>query len=552
VVTGYAGQVSLAQLSLAGVGAFALFRFAENWGVPFPIAPILSAAVAAVIGVVIGLPALRIRGLPVAIVTLAFATAVEALWFNNPDYNGGLTGATIKVPSLFGVDFRVDALSSRIPFALMCLTTLTMVAVGVALLRRSQLGASMLAVKANERSAAAAGIDVARTKVIAFAMGAFIAGLAGSLLGYYQQAAIATTYNAVAGIGIFALIYLSGVTTISGGINAGVLAAGGLVYVVIDRNLDLGPWYAAISGVLLIFTVIRNPEGIMGDVQARLRERRERGQQTTLPVFEREEGATVTPSVGGNDSSAACVLKAEAITVNYGGVRAVDNVNLDIREGSIVGLIGPNGAGKTTLIDAISGFTKGLGTTTYLDVDVSEWSPHRRARMGLGRTFQSVELYEDLTVAENIVVGQRAARERFERHEDHGAALDELCVLLRLDGVRDRPVAELSAGYRQLVSIARTLAGRPRVLLLDEPAGGLDSDESRWLGDRLCDIRDAGVTVVMIDHDMDLVLNVCDYVYVLDIGAVIAQGAASEVRADRRVAEAYLGMSDTALAVGQP
>lgn len=544
VITGYAGQVSLAQLSLAGVGAFALFRFAENWSVPFPIAPLLSAAVATVIGVVIGLPALRIRGLPVAVVTLAFAVAVEGFWFLNSDYNGGLGGAPIEAPSIFGYELRVDGLSSRIPFAVMCLTVLTLVGLGVALLRRSSLGASMLAVKANERSAAAAGIDVARTKVVAFAIGSYIAGIGGCLLAYMQGAAIPQTFNAVLGIGIFATVYLSGITTISGGINAGVIAAGGIVFVVLDRNVDLGQWYPVISGVLLILTIIKNPEGIMGGLQEQIRERRDskRSREPALPAFDRSEaGADVPPPVPGPP-----ILTVDSISVTFGGVRAVDRVSFDVPRGLIVGLIGPNGAGKTTLIDAISGFADSTGHTEFDGLDVTELAPHRRARLGLGRTFQSVELYEDLTVEENIGVGQRAARPTDDGVDD-AAALDELCALLRLDGVRHRPVAELSAGYRQLVSIARTLAGRPKVLLLDEPAGGLDSDESQWLGDRLRDIRRAGTTVLMIDHDMNLVLGVCDHIHVLDLGVLIASGTPAEIQGNERVSAAYLGSSEDAL-----
>jgi ABC-type branched-subunit amino acid transport system ATPase component len=154
-------------------------------------------------------------------------------------------------------------------------------------------------------------------------------------------------------------------------------------------------------------------------------------------------------------------------------------------------------------------------------------------------------LSEDLTVEENIGVGQAAALNRPGNDSStRGADLDELCSLLRLDGVRHRPVRELSAGYRQLVSIARTLAGKPKVLLLDEPAGGLDTDESQWLGDRLRDIRDAGMTVVMIDHDMNLVLGVCDRVHVLDLGILIASGTPAEIQADPRVTAAYLGSSE--------
>ncbi|MCU1401465.1 MAG: branched-chain amino acid transporter ATPase/permease [Acidimicrobiales bacterium] len=548
VVTGYAGQISFAQLSFAGVGAFALFRFAENWGVPFPIAPLLAGIAAAVIGVVFGLPALRIRGLPVAVVTLALSIALEAFWFTNSKLNGGLQGARIKPPSIFGYTFRLDALSSRIPFAIMSLGLLAATAVGVAILRRHRLGAAMLAVKANERSAAAAGIDVARTKLIAFGLGAFIAGVAGTMLGYFQGAAVPQSYNAVLGIGLFATAYLAGITSIAGGITSGVLAAGGIFYTVVDRNLDLGSWYPAISGALVILTVIKNPEGVVGTVKQRHLVREGRRARTVPDVLDVDPVPTTSQPVA-RPAAGPPLLSVRDLSVRYGSISAVTGVSFDVEQGSIVGLIGPNGAGKTTLIDAVSGFTDSRGMVEFDGSSMTGLAPHQRARRGLARTFQSVELYDDLTVEENIEVGQAAVGDRWDRSSGRAESdLDRLCALLKLEDVRARPVKELSAGYRQLVSVARALAGSPKVLLLDEPAGGLDTEESRWLGDRLRDVRDAGVTVLMVDHDMSLVLGVCDRIHVLDLGQLIASGCPTEIQSDPRVAAAYLGSTGASLA----
>ncbi|MDH3060262.1 ABC transporter permease, partial [Gordonia alkanivorans] len=188
VVTGFAGQISLAQLTLAGVAAYTMSRLTTDWGVPFPIAPVLAALAATVVGVVVGLPALRIRGLPVAVVTLSLAVFLEAFWFRNNEFNGGIDGAVVKDPSLFGLDLGIGSGSTypNIAFGILCLIVLTLVGLGVARLRTSRLGASMLAVRANERSAAAAGVNVSRTKLVAFAIGAFIAGIGGSLMAYQQ------------------------------------------------------------------------------------------------------------------------------------------------------------------------------------------------------------------------------------------------------------------------------------------------------------------------------------------------------------------------------
>ena len=549
VVTGYAGQLSLAQLSLAGVGAFALSRFASDWNVPFPVAPLLAATVAMVVGVVIGLPALRIRGLPVAVVTLALAVALEGLWFRNQDFNGGISGAPVEAPSLFGWEIATDAVSSRVPFGLFCLGVLVAAGLAIAALRRSRLGAAMLAVRANERSAAASGIDVARTKVVAFAIGSFIAGLAGSLLAYQQGAAVPETYNAVFGIAVFAVVYLAGITSIFGAVLAGLLALKGVVFVFADDRLSFGEWYATATGVVLVLTVVLNPEGLarfFHGLLDRVRDRAEDQEPAVLGTGDRTaapaaQGPRAVPSPSSPDQGVPAVplLELREVSVTYDGVAAVDHVDLVVTQGEIAGLIGPNGAGKTSLMDAVSGFTPAAGSVDFEGQALQGLAPFERVRRGLGRTFQGVDLYDDLTVEENIVVGTEAARRR--RPDDQAAGLDEVYATLGIGDLRHRPVAELSSGVRQLVSVGRALAGRPAMVLLDEPAGGLDSSESEWLGERLRRIRDDGVTILLIDHDMHLVLDVCDRIHVLDLGRLIASGSPHEVRNDPDVAAAYLG-----------
>jgi ABC-type branched-subunit amino acid transport system ATPase component len=234
----------------------------------------------------------------------------------------------------------------------------------------------------------------------------------------------------------------------------------------------------------------------------------------------------------------ADLLSVRDLSVHYGGVVAVDGASFDVAEGRIVGLIGPNGAGKTTLMDAISGFVDHTGSVQFAGESLDADRPHERVRRGVGRTFQAIELYDDLSVAENISVGVTAAHGR---QAESGDSLEHSLNLLGLSDARERPAGELSQGQRQLVSIARALAGNPRVLLLDEPASGLDTSESAWLAERLRDVRDSGVTILIIDHDMSLVLSLCDQVHVLNFGKIIASGTPAEIRVDRTVAEAYLG-----------
>jgi ABC-type branched-subunit amino acid transport system ATPase component/branched-subunit amino acid ABC-type transport system permease component len=538
VVTGYCGQVSLAQLPLAGVGAFLLPPIADNLNIPFPFAPLLAAVGATVIGVVIGLPALRIRGLTVAVVTFALAFALEALWFRNGDLVG--EGLKVPTPKVFGIDLGVGigADFPRSIFGIVCLVVLVIVGIGVAKLRTSRLGSQMLAVRANERSAAAAGVDVVRVKLIAFALGAFIAGLGGALLAYKSGTVTFEPYTAFGGLAFFGVVYLAGITSVSGGLLAGVSAVGGLIYVLVSEVASTALWYNVVAGVLLVLTVIFNPEGIVGPIHTTLETRRSKrlrgaarsivGSQVEAPVVPRER----VPVADADPE----LLRVEDLRVRYGGVVAVADLSFTVREGTIVGLIGPNGAGKTTAIDAISGFAPSSGSVSLSGTRLDGKKPHERIRSGLGRTFQAIELYEDLTVRENVVVGLTAG--------DGGegeARLDRTLGLLGLTEVADRPAGELSQGQRQLVSIARALVGLPRVLLLDEPAGGLDTVESHWLGDRLREIRDFGVTIVMVEHDMSLVLSLCDEIHVLNFGEVIASGTPAQIRSDPKVAQAYLG-----------
>jgi ABC-type branched-subunit amino acid transport system ATPase component/ABC-type branched-subunit amino acid transport system permease subunit len=550
VVTGYAGQVSLAQLALAGTAAYSLSTLTEDWGVPFPFAPILAALVATAIGVVVGLPALRTRGLTLGVVTLALAYAIEAVWFRNSDIVPS-SGARVTPPSMFGIDLGIGAGQEfpRIEFGLVCLVTLVLVAVGVAALRRSTLGSAMLAVRANERSAAAAGVNVVRVKVLSFALAAFIAGLGGSLLAYRRGVVTFDSFTAIGGLSLLSTAYLAGITSVWGGINAGILASSGITFIALDRWVDLGAWFHVISGVLLIVTLIKNPEGIaaagheLADRWARWKASRRAGEAEV----ERPTVATVeTPAVAAVEMPAVehaggATLRVDHLTVRYGGVVAVNDVSLRVDGGQVVGLIGPNGAGKTSVIDAVTGFAPAKGSTELGGRRIDSLAPHARVRAGLARTFQSLELYDDLSVEENVSVAASGGRQA-----DRRAAVARALESVGISALRDRPAGDLSQGERQLVSIARACVADPAVLLLDEPAAGLDTEESTLLGERIRAICTTGTAMLLVDHDVNLVLSVCDHVYVLDFGAVIAEGPPDAIRADRAVADAYLGtMHDT-------
>jgi len=250
------------------------------------------------------------------------------------------------------------------------------------------------------------------------------------------------------------------------------------------------------------------------------------------------------------------LLETNDLTVTFGGLNANDGVNIEVEEGSFVGLIGPNGAGKTTFIDAITGFVStSRGTAAFAGQDLLSMKPHQRATSGLSRTFQSLELFDDLTVEDNLLVAAERPRwycflqdlvipKRSTGVEDQVTwALD----VLELGECRDAKPGDLSHGQRKLVGVARALAAKPELVLLDEPAAGLDTAESQVLGGRLRSFLDHGITVFLIDHDMGLVLNVCDRIYVLDFGQIIAAGTPDEIRSHPAVIKAYLGEQATEL-----
>ena len=261
--------------------------------------------------------------------------------------------------------------------------------------------------------------------------------------------------------------------------------------------------------------------------------------------------STITQSGAQPDNSAAGapLLEVEALRIQYGGVVAIDDISFKIPRGRVVGLIGPNGAGKTSLVDGLMGAHRPSGGRVRFDgVDVTGYAAHRLARRGMTRTFQSVELFDDMDVEENLLVAAerpslwRALGQVLAPIARPGAeAVAWAAEAVEITDILERQPRELSHGQRKLVGVARALASRPSLLLLDEPAAGLDTDETALLGKRLRELPERGITLLLIDHDMSLVLEVCDHILVIDFGKLIAEGTPAEIRTNQRVIDAYLG-----------
>jgi ABC-type branched-subunit amino acid transport system ATPase component len=457
----------------------------------------------------------------------------------------------VPEPAWFGLDLGPRApfrgIDGNLPspvFGWVVLICCVLLCVAVGYLRRGQLGQRMLAVRSNERAAAAAAINPRTVKLAAFGIAAFIAGVAGVLYAYNFGSVSADRFDAVTALSLIAFAYAGGITLISGAVFAGLLSAQALIPYALDKWFGLnGNWFLLVGGVLLIFTLQQNPEGVAGDLYRRLHRRPViRAPQAASPA---RSGPGPTPGpVPGAALGAArnadqptradlagrpAVLRVTGLSVAFGGVRALRDVTLEVRAGELVGLIGPNGAGKTTLVDAVSGFVRYAGRVELTGADIGGLPPYERARRGLGRTWQSTELFDDLDVRENLTVASR--------NGSSAGALD----LVGLDWAAGAMPAQLSMGQRKLVGVARALAAEPRLLCLDEPAAGLDTRESAELGARLRDLADQGQAMLLIEHDMGLVLSVCDRVIVLEFGQVVADGPPDAVRRDPRVLAAYLG-----------
>ena len=580
VVTGMAGQLSVVQYTLAGVGALIATRAAITLGLPFPAALIAGVIGAMPVALLVGLPALRLRGVNLAVVTLAAGYVAQNLVFSNNKITGGYDGTQLPSPSLFG--WSVDGILHPQRFALLALAALAGSALVVMNLRRGRVGRRMLAVRANERAAASLGMNITAVKLYAFVIGGALAALAGVLLAYQNSFAVFSGYEVIGNIYAVALGVIGGIGSVLGALVGGAAAPDGIVAQAFSSLGDVAQWVQLFGGLAVMLTAMFMPDGAaLGALRAlqRLTTGHRRGardhaaptRDRAAPTRDRAaaardhaapaQPASSQPRGAGRPQRAiqamerATSLEIAGLSVSYGGVTALEDVSLQVEPGEVVGLIGPNGAGKTTLIDAVTGFTRPrCGSVLLGGQDVTSGHPAQLARRGLGRSFQSLELFEDMTVEENLLAavdGQDAIAYltglvRPGKHELNAAAraaieefgLGEYLALLP---------SELPAGRRRLVALARAVSARPSVLLLDEPAAGLDSAETRAIGGLIRRLADVwGMAVLLVEHDTDLVFSICDRVVVLDFGRRIASDVPARVRADAAVLSAYLGAADQA------
>lgn len=522
LVTGQAGMISLCQLSFAAVGAWVVSRLSlTGQGVPFLVQIVAGGLAAVPLGILVGLPALRLRGVHLAVVTLGFATTVDVYLRVKGFPREGFASA-VSPPRPFD--------DPRIYFEL-CFGTFVVVALLLALAGRRRAGAAWLAVRHSERATAAMGMSVPRVKLTAFATSAFVAGLSGGLLTGQVGLVTPENFAPVGSLVTFAVAVMTAAQYVEGAILAGVLVA---LLPEVLRRLGLPLDIADLAFALGAIDVLRRGRGGIA-AQARQAMRRRGG--TRSPAH--TSVATAPPArpprrTHSADAGATPALEVKGLTVRFGEVAALDGVDLRVHAGTVCALIGPNGAGKTTLVDAVTGFLSGYGgSVSVAGASLDGLPAHRRARAGVRRTFQQDRTIPDLSVGDYVRLAA-----------GHGTSARDADAVLGFLGcpAAGRLVGSLDVGTRRLVEVAGALAARPALLLLDEPAAGLTEVESADLAQRIAAIPGRfDCAVLLIEHDMAHVVAASSEVTVVDFGRTIASGSPRDVLEHPDVVAAYLG-----------
>lgn len=553
-LTGYSGQLSLAQFAFAGWGAWVAGRLVAAEHVPFLLALIIAVIAAIPLGLVLGVVCLRTRGVYLAIVTLGLAVALEQLLFINANFTGGTTGTTVGNPHVFGID--VNSVTHGNRYAIFCLILFAIAALLVVNLRRGRAGRRLIAGRANDRAASSLGVRTVNGRLFAFGMSSAIASLGGVLLAFRDPTITYSGFSTLASIELVAQAVVGGVGWVVGALLGGFGQLGGVASTALGLlGQNVSSYLPLIFAALLLVVVLQSADGAAALMD---------GQMRAVAGFANKRlGRTAKPPprveigpLSDQHRVAGATLSTHSLAVRFGGVVALSGLSLTAGPGEVVGVIGPNGAGKTTFIDAITGFVHvSGGHVRFDDVDVTGDSPASLARRGVTRSFQSLELFDDMTVLDNLRVASEP-RDALAYLTDLirpttpplSRAARAAIADFELEALLDRMPSELSYGQRRLVGIARAVATEPSVLCLDEPAAGLDDHETQELSRlirRLVD--DWGMGVILVEHHVEMVMGVCDRIHVLNFGQEIASGSPAEIRRDPAVIAAYLG-TDT----GQP
>lgn len=543
VLVGLSGLVSLGQAGLFALGSYTGAIVAIRLGFDMISATVVAAIISGLFGVLLAYPTVRVRGVYLAVVTIAFGLIVENIAIEWQSLTGGTTGLTsIPAPNAFGI-----RLSGYAYYAVLAVTLFLLV-VGTHNLKHSRYGRAMLAVSQSETAARALGLSPTTMRTLAFVVSSVTAGIAGTYYAFLNSYISPDIFTFTDSVRFLLMVILGGAASTFGPL------IGAYILTYLPEYLqEFAVWQKFAYGALLLVVMFALPRGIMGSLGALVARLRPRAVAVSA-----SDGIPAEATLNRDLSHMRAELVTRDLTVRFGGLTALSAASVRVKPGEVHALIGPNGAGKSTFVNTISGFYQPTSGEFELDgVQLTGLRSHEIARVGLARTFQNTELFGDMTVLENVMVGcqQRltygiaaSILHTLSMRREEEQCRRESIGLLAFVGLEDFAHEEarfLPFGLQRRLEIARALAAGPRLLLLDEPAAGLTTQEIDDLEAMIRRIAGLGISVLLIEHHVELIMAVADTVTVLDYGQVIASDTPAVVQADPRVVEAYFGTSDS-------